>query len=157
MSKGAASHYIAWYFGGAMVGRFIGAVVMQKVDAGKVLAFNAVCAVLLLALTILSSGKLAMWSLLLVGLCNSIMFPTIFSLAIAGLKQYTSQGSGILCLAIVGGAILPLLQGALADSIGVQLAFILPLLCYIYIAFYGLNGCKPRTVVPAASVTKEVL
>ena len=157
MSKAAASHYIAWYFGGAMVGRFIGAVVMQKVNAGKVLAFNAVCAVLLLALTILSSGKLAMWSLLLVGLCNSIMFPTIFSLAITGLKQYTSQGSGILCLAIVGGAILPLLQGVFADSFGVQIAFILPLLCYIYIAFYGLNGCKPREIAAQAAVAKEAL
>ncbi len=151
MTTAAASHYIAWYFGGAMFGRFVGAVVMQKLNPGKVLAFNAVMAVLLLAITILSSGKLAMWSLLLVGLCNSIMFPTIFSLAIHGLKQYTSQGSGILCLAIVGGAILPVLQGMLADKIGVQLAFVLPLLCYIYIAFYGLNGCKPGAV----ATTKE--
>ncbi|CAM5183989.1 sugar MFS transporter [Alishewanella longhuensis] len=151
MTAAAASHYISWYFGGAMVGRFIGAAVMQKLNPGKVLAFNALMAVLLLALTILSSGKLAMWSLLLVGLCNSIMFPTIFSLAIAGLKQYTSQGSGILCLAIVGGAILPLLQGMLADQIGVQLAFILPLCCYLYIAFYGLKGCIPQT----PDVTKE--
>jgi len=151
MTTAAASHYISWYFGGAMVGRFIGAAVMQKLNPGKVLAFNAVMAVLLLALTILSSGKLAMWSLLLVGLCNSIMFPTIFSLALQGLKQYTSQGSGILCLAIVGGAILPVLQGMLADQIGVQLAFVLPLVCYLYIAFYGLKGCIPQT--PA--VTKE--
>lgn len=151
MTTAAASHYISWYFGGAMVGRFIGAAVMQKLNPGRVLAFNATMAVLLLAITILSSGKLAMWSLLLVGLCNSIMFPTIFSLAIQGLKQYTSQGSGILCLAIVGGAILPLLQGMLADQIGVQLAFVLPLVCYLYIAFYGLKGCIPQT--PA--VTKE--
>lgn len=151
MTTAASSHYISWYFGGAMVGRFIGAAVMQKLNPGRVLAFNAIMAVLLLAITILSSGKLAMWSLLLVGLCNSIMFPTIFSLAIQGLKQYTSQGSGILCLAIVGGAILPLLQGMLADQIGVQLAFVLPLVCYLYIAFYGLKGCIPQT--PA--VTKE--
>lgn len=149
MTTAAASHYISVYFFGAMIGRFIGAAVMQKINPGKVLAFNAVMAVLLLALTILSSGKLAMWSLLLVGLCNSIMFPTIFSLAINGLKQYTSQGSGILCLAIVGGAILPLLQGMLADQIGVQQAFILPLLCYVYIAYYGLRGCKPQTVIAA--------
>ena len=158
MTTAAASHYISWYFGGAMVGRFIGAAVMQKLNPGKVLAFNAIMAVLLLAITILSAGKLAMWSLLLVGLCNSIMFPTIFSLAIAGLKHYTSQGSGILCLAIVGGAILPLLQGALADTFGVQQAFILPLLCYIYIAFYGLNGCKPRgSLTETIAATKEAL
>ncbi|MBM32729.1 MULTISPECIES: sugar MFS transporter [unclassified Arsukibacterium] len=158
MTTAAASHYISWYFFGAMVGRFIGAVVMQKVNAGKALAFNAICAVILVAITILSSGKLAMWSLLLVGLCNSIMFPTIFSLAIAGLKQYTSQGSGILCLAIVGGAILPVLQGLLADRVGVQLAFVLPLLCYIYIAFYGLNGCNPRgSMTETIAATKEAL
>uniref|UniRef100_A0A486XJL1 Predicted glucose transporter in beta-glucoside utilization gene cluster n=1 Tax=Rheinheimera sp. BAL341 TaxID=1708203 RepID=A0A486XJL1_9GAMM len=140
-----ASHYIAWYFGGAMVGRFVGAVVMQYLSPGKVLAFNAICAVLLLAVTIMTGGKLAMFAILLVGLCNSIMFPTIFSLAIAGLKQHTSQGSGILCLAIVGGAVLPLAQAALADNFGVQLAFIIPLLCYVYIAWYGAVGSKPRT------------
>jgi FHS family L-fucose permease-like MFS transporter len=87
-----------------------------------------------------------MWSILLVGLFNSIMFPTIFSLALNGLGKHTSQGSGILCLAIVGGAIVPLLQGVLADSIGVQLAFVLPIVCYGYIAYYGLVGSKPETV-----------
>jgi MFS transporter, FHS family, L-fucose permease len=143
-----ASHYIAWYFGGAMVGRFIGAVVMQKLKPGKVLAFNAICAVALLTLTMSSNGQLALWSILLVGLCNSIMFPTIFSLAIHGLKQHTGQGSGILCLAIVGGAVLPLAQAAMADSFGVQPAFIIPLLCYVYIAYYGIAGSKPRSVAP---------
>ena len=86
-----------------------------------------------------------MWALLLVGLCNSIMFPTIFSLALQGLGKYTSQGSGILCLAIVGGAIVPLLQGVLADSIGVQLAFILPIACYLYITYFALVGSKVIT------------
>src|SRR5690606_7359027 len=135
-----------WYFGGAMAGRFIGAVVMQHLAPGKVLAFNAVCAVILLAITIATGGSLAMFAILLVGLCNSIMFPTIFSLAIHGLKQHTSQGSGILCLAIVGGAVLPLAQAALADAISVQLAFIIPLFCYVYIAWYGAVGRKPRNV-----------
>lgn len=144
MSMSQASHYISWYFGGAMVGRFIGAAVMQKFAGNKVLLFNASIAVILVATTINSSGALAMWSLLFVGLCNSIMFPTIFSLALQNLKESTGQGSGILCLAIVGGAIIPLLQGALADATSVQLAFILPLLCYVYIAFYGLRGYKPQ-------------
>jgi MFS transporter, FHS family, L-fucose permease len=146
LTEAQAAHYIAWYFGGAMTGRFIGAVVMQKLAPGKVLAFNAVCAVALMAITMSTSGTVAMWAILLVGLCNSIMFPTIFSLAIHGLKQHTGQGSGILCLAIVGGAVLPLMQGILADSIGVQAAFIIPLLCYVYIAYYGAAGSKPRTV-----------
>jgi FHS family L-fucose permease-like MFS transporter len=85
-----------------------------------------------------------MWSILFVGLFNSIMFPTIFSLAIKGLGQHTSQGSGILCLAIVGGAIVPLLQGVLADTYGVQPAFLLAIACYVYIIFYGLKGSVPK-------------
>ena len=137
-----AAKYLTYYWGGAMVGRFIGAAVMQKVDAGKTLAFNAVCSGILILVTLLSSGVIAMWAILLVGLFNSIMFPTIFSLALSGLEKHTSQGAGILCLAIVGGAILPVLQGVLADNFSVQLAFILPLFCYLYIVFYGVKGSK---------------
>ena len=142
LAETEAAKYLTYYWGGAMVGRFIGAVVMQKLDAGKVLGFNAMLAVLLVVIAIVSSGNIAMWAILLVGLCNSIMFPTIFSLAINGLGKHTSQGAGILCLSIVGGAIIPLLQGMLADSLTVQLAFILPVFCYLYIAFYGIQGCK---------------
>ncbi|QIR14894.1 sugar MFS transporter [Shewanella aestuarii] len=144
LTESQAAKYIAYYFGGAMVGRFIGALVMQKIKAGKVLAFNATCACLLVGVAIFSSGTTAMWALLLVGLCNSIMFPTIFSLALQDLQQYTSQGSGILCLAIVGGAVVPLVQGMLADALGIQLAFILPLLCYGFIGYYGLIGCDAK-------------
>ena len=142
IEESEAAKYIAYYWGGAMVGRFIGAAVMQKIAAGKVLFFNANVAILLLVIAIFSSGTLAMVAILLVGLCNSIMFPTIFSLAIQGLGKHTSQGSGILCLAIVGGAIIPLFQGMLADSIGVQPAFFLPIFCYFFIAYYGLSGSK---------------
>jgi len=143
LKEHVAAHYITYYFGGAMVGRFIGAAVMQKLPAGKVLGFNASMAIILVVIAMSTSGQLAMWSILLVGLFNSIMFPTIFSLALNGLGKHTAQGSGILCLAIVGGAIVPLLQGALADSVGVQLSYILPILCYIFIVFYGLSGSKP--------------
>ena len=145
LAETEAAKYLTYYWGGAMVGRFIGAAVMQKVDAGNVLCFNAIITVVLISLTIISSGSIAMWAILLVGLFNSIMFPTIFSLALNGLGKHTSQGAGVLCLAIVGGAILPLLQGVLADSIGVQLAFVLPLFCYVYIAFYGIKGSKVTT------------
>jgi len=146
LEESEAAKYIAYYWGGAMVGRFIGAVVMQKVAAGKALFVNAVVAVVLILVAILSSGTIAMVAILLVGLCNSIMFPTIFSLAINGLGKHTSQGSGILCLAIVGGAIIPLLQGILADRIGIQPAFFLPILCYFFIAYYGLSGSKVKTI-----------
>lgn len=140
LSEVDAGKYLSYYWGGAMVGRFIGAVVMQKVPAGKVLAFNAVMASLLVVFAIVSTGPVAMWALLAVGLFNSIMFPTIFSLAVTGLGRYTSNGSGVLCAAIVGGAIVPVLQGVLADAIGLQLSFVIPVLCYAYICFYGLRG-----------------
>ncbi|HAT42047.1 MAG TPA: glucose/galactose MFS transporter [Rheinheimera sp.] len=140
LSEVDAGKYLSYYWGGAMVGRFIGAVVMQKVPAGKVLAFNAVIAALLVVVAIVSTGPMAMWALLAVGLFNSIMFPTIFSLAVTGLGRFTSNGSGVLCAAIVGGAIVPVLQGVLADAIGLQLSFMIPVLCYAYICFYGLRG-----------------
>lgn len=143
MEESEAAKYIAYYWGGAMVGRFVGAAVMQKLPAGNVLAFNAFAAVALLIVTIVSTGSVAMWAVLAIGLFNSIMFPTIFSLALNGLKQHTSQGSGILCLAIVGGAIVPVFQGMLADSIGLQLSFALPIVCYLFIAYYGIKGSKP--------------
>ena len=141
-----AAKYLTYYWGGAMVGRFIGAAVMQKIDAGKTLGFNAVCSVILIAIAILGTGSVAMWAILLVGLCNSIMFPTIFSLALNGLGNPTSQGAGILCLAIVGGAIVPVLQGLLADMLSVQFSFVLPLICYVYVIFYGVKGSKLTSV-----------
>ncbi len=139
-----AGKYVSFYWGGAMVGRFVGFAVMQKIQASKVLTFNAITAVLLVLLTIISRGQLAMWSILAVGLFNSIMFPTIFSLALHGLGRRTKQGSGILCAAIVGGAILPVVQGLFADIIGIQQAFFIPLLCYSYIAYYGCFITKTR-------------
>jgi FHS family L-fucose permease-like MFS transporter len=142
LAESESAKYIAYYWGGALVGRFIGAIVMQKIAAGKVLAFNAFVAVFLLTVVICSNGSVAMVAILLLGLCNSIMFPTIFSLGLSGLGKFTSQGSGILCLAIVGGAIIPLAQGFLADEVGVHTAFILPIFCYLYIAYYGVNGHK---------------
>ncbi len=135
-----AGKYVSFYWGGAMVGRFIGSAVMQKIQPGKVLTFNAIIAASLVLITIFGSGHLVMWTLLAVGLFNSIMFPTLFSLAVSGLGKHTGQGAGILCAAIVGGAVLPVLQGLFADWIGIQQAFFIPVLCYCYIAFYGWRG-----------------
>ena len=143
MEEVEAAKFLGYYWGGAMVGRFIGAAVMQKISGGVVLAFNSVAVIVLLLVTMFTSGDLSMWAVLAVGLFNSIMFPTIFSLAVSGLGAHTAQGSGILCLAIVGGALVPLLQGVFADSIGIQMSFFIPLICYIYIAHYGLVGSKP--------------
>lgn len=142
LPEATAATYIAYYWGGAMVGRFIGAAVLQKIAGGKVLAFNSVMAIALIIVSILSNGSVAIWAMLGVGLFNSIMFPTIFSLALLGLGKDTPQGSGILCLAIVGGAIVPLIQGVFADNINVTLSFLIPAACYIYIAYFGLIGSR---------------
>jgi FHS family L-fucose permease-like MFS transporter len=86
-----------------------------------------------------------MWAILAVGCFNSIMFPTIFSLGVAELGPFTGTGSGLLNMAIVGGAILPLVQGTIADRIGLHHAFFVPVICYVYILFYGLSGSKPNS------------
>lgn len=143
MSVADAGRYVSFYWGGAMVGRFIGSAVMRTVAPGKVLTVHAVAVMALVVTAILTTGHVSMWAILAVGLFNSIMFPTIFTLAIHGLGRHTGQGSGILCMAIVGGAIVPVLQGVLADSIGIQMAFIIPVLCYAYIAYYGARGHRP--------------
>lgn len=138
-----AGKMVSFYWGGAMVGRFIGSAVQRKIKPGTVLGFNAIMASLLVLISMLNDGKIAIGSILLVGLFNSIMFPTIFSLAIRGLGKHTGQASGILCMAIVGGAIIPVLQGLLADNVGIHHAFVLPVLCYWYIAYYGFKGSIP--------------
>jgi FHS family L-fucose permease-like MFS transporter len=136
---------VAYYWGGAMVGRFIGSAILQKVKTGTVLGVAAFCACALVLTSMLTTGHVAMWSIIAVGFFNSIMFPSIFTLGIAKLGPRTGDGSGLLIMAIVGGAILPVLQGVLADrpAIGVHHAFILPVLCYLYIAYYALRGSRP--------------
>jgi FHS family L-fucose permease-like MFS transporter len=135
-----AGKYLPYYWGGAMVGRFIGAIVMTRVNPGRVLAFNAAMCIALLLAAMLISGEAAMWAMLAIGLFNSIMFPTIFTLAIAGLGKHTDAGSGVLCMAIVGGAIMPVVQGYFADTLSLLYSFSIPLLCYLYIAYYGARG-----------------
>jgi len=192
LAHAEGAKYVALYWGGAMVGRFFGAVALSDIrkqnsrmmiSAGifvfafflswyltkdislaglflvfvginyvafqfgknkpaRTLSIMAGVVVALVLITVLSTGKFAMWPIMAVGLFNSIMFPTIFTLAIDGLGKHTSQGSGILCFAIVGGAIVPLAMGALADAFGIQNAFLVTLVCYLYIMYYGLKGYK---------------
>jgi FHS family L-fucose permease-like MFS transporter len=134
-----AAHYVSYYWGGAMVGRFVGFAVMRYVSPGKTLAFNAAVSIALIAVAIFGHGQAAMWAILAVGLCNSIMFPTIFSMALYRLGKFTGQASGILCMAIVGGAVVPFVQGLLADTIGLQWSFLVPAACYGFILYFGLR------------------
>ena len=144
LSEGTAGRYLSLYWGGAMVGRFIGAYVLRWIKAGYLLAFNASVVILLLIIAMSSAGAVAMWAVLAIGLFNSIMFPTIFTLAIAGLGRHTGEGSGVLCMAIVGGALVPVIQGFFADTMGILMSFFVPAICYGYIVYYGLKGSEVR-------------
>ncbi len=132
-----AAKYVGLYWGGAMIGRFIGAWVLQWLRTGLVLGYAASGACALVLLSMLTHGPTAMVAILAVGFFNSVMFPSIFTLGLANLGPLTSKGSSLMVMAIVGGALLPLFEGSLADKIGVQHAFIVPTLCYIFIAAFG--------------------
>lgn len=143
ITERAAAGFVSFYWGGAMIGRFIGSGLLQKIPTGKLLAIFAAIACLLTMTSMLSFGPLAMWSIIAVGLFNSIMFPSIFTLGIAELGPLTGEGSGILIMAIVGGAIIPVVVGALADHLGIHHSLFVPAICYLYIVFYGLKGSIP--------------
>jgi FHS family L-fucose permease-like MFS transporter len=145
LSAKTAAGYVSFYWGGSMMGRFLGAGLLRRIKAGYLLALCAITAATLVTVSMLVSGFTAMWTMLAVGLFNSIMFPTIFSLGEAELGPLTGDGSGILDMAIVGGAILPLIQGAIADKVGLHHAFVLPVICYLYILFYALIGSKSNS------------
>jgi FHS family L-fucose permease-like MFS transporter len=139
LAPAAAAHYVSYYWGGAMLGRFVGFGAMRSISPGKVLACGAAGSVALILVAVASQGALAMWAVISVGLCNSIMFPTIFSIALNKLGAQTGQGSGLLCMAIVGGAVVPFFQGYVADQVGPQISFLVPACCYLYIAYFGLK------------------
>ena len=145
LSAKTAAGFVSFYWGGAMIGRFLGAPLLRRFRPGSLLALCATVAVILVAASMFLGGHTAMWTILAVGLFNSIMFPTIFSLGVAELGPLTGNGSGLLNMAIVGGAILPVIQGVIADQVGLHHAFILPVLCYLYILYYGLSGSKPNS------------
>jgi FHS family L-fucose permease-like MFS transporter len=146
VSAFAAAKYVSLYWLGAMVGRFIGSAILRRVRTGTVLGIAAIVACVLVCISILGLGQLAMWSIILVGLFNSVMFPSIFTLGIADLGPLTGDGSGLLIMAIVGGAAIPLAVGFLADHIGLHHAFILPAICYLYIVYYAFKGSRPLAV-----------
>jgi FHS family L-fucose permease-like MFS transporter len=155
ISEQQAAYYTSFYWGGAMVGRFLGSWLMAFLPPRRLLSLFAAVNVLLVLTTMLSHGQTAVVSVIVVGLFNSIMFPTIFALGIERMGPMTSKASSLLIMAIVGGAVVPYLLGVLADRIGLQHAFALPLLCYAYIVFYGLSGSRIRTSTPAAAPTTE--
>ncbi len=151
LTEQEATRYVSLYWGGALVGRLLGSYLLARIDPRKLLGLFALIAVLLLVVTMASSGDLAKWSVVAIGLFNSIMFPTIFALGIERLGPLTGKASSLLVMAIVGGAIVPLATGWLADHYGLQYAFVLPMLCYGYILFYALRGSRVREATTLAT------
>jgi FHS family L-fucose permease-like MFS transporter len=150
MTEKAAALYVAFYWGGAMIGRFCGAGITQKLRAGPVLGVAAIVACCLVITSMTTFGHVAMWSIILVGLFNSIMWPNIFALGLAELGRLTNLGSSLLVMGVLGAALIPLLQGFVADKIGIHHAFFLPALCYVYICYFGFSGSKVRHPQPTA-------
>jgi FHS family L-fucose permease-like MFS transporter len=148
-SAKTASFLVSLYWFGALVGRLLGAGIMTKVNAGKLLGVFGIIAAVLVTISMVTSGQVAIGTLVLCGFFNSVMFPNIFTLGIAGLGPMTSKGSGLIMTAVVGGAVIPLAIGALADRVGIQHSFVIPMICYLYIAYYGLVGSKPVRTVTA--------
>ena len=142
MPEARAAGFVSLYWGGAMIGRFAGSALLTRIDARKLLCAFAIVAGLLVLTTMLTHGHVALWSVIAIGLFNSIMFPNIFTLGIEKFGPLAGKVSSLLVMAIVGGAVIPLAQGALADRIGVHHAFVLPLLCYAYIVFYSVRGSR---------------
>jgi FHS family L-fucose permease-like MFS transporter len=144
-----ASYLVSLYWFGALVGRLLGAGIMTRVKAGKLLGIFGITAAVLITVSMFTSGSVAIGTLVLCGFFNSVMFPNIFTLGIAGLGPMTSKGSGLIMTAVVGGAVIPLAIGALADKVGIQHSFVIPIICYLYIAYYGLSGSKPKRTITA--------
>jgi FHS family L-fucose permease-like MFS transporter len=151
-----ASHYLFLLWGGMMVGRFAGSYIMRRVPGERVLAWFAVGAFVTMTVTAFAHGPVAMWSLILVGLFHSIMFPTIFTLGIRGLGPLTEEGSGLLIMAIAGGALV-IVQGKLADLYGLQMSFLLTAACELYVLFYALWGSRPVVTGGGAEAGDRVI
>ncbi|MGB7548700.1 MAG: sugar MFS transporter [Terracidiphilus sp.] len=148
-SAKTASFLVSLYWAGALVGRLLGSWVLTKIKSNRLVFGFALSGAVLLGVSMVTSGPVAIWSLVLCGFFNSILFPNIFALGIAGLGPMTSKGSGLIMTAVVGGAVIPFLLGALADRVGIQHAFVLPIVCYLFIAYYGLWGSKPTRTITA--------
>jgi len=148
-SAKTASFLVSLYWGGALVGRLLGSWVLTKIKSGRLLGGFGFAAALFVLISMVTTGQVAIWTIVICGFFNSIMFPNIFALGIKGLGPMTSKGSGLIMTAVVGGAIVPLALGAAADKYGIQHAFVIPLICYLFIAYYGLWGSKPTRTVTA--------
>ena len=153
IAEKTAAIYVALYWGGLMVGRIFGAGITQRLRPGPVLGVAAIIAFGLVVTSIFTFGHVAMWSIILVGLFNSIMWPNIYALGLMGLGTLTNRGSSLIMTGVIGGALVPLLQGFVADHIGIHHSYVIPALCYAYICYYGFRGSKIKRAPTASAIT----
>lgn len=165
LTEVAGAVFVSYYWGGAMVGRFLGTALLSRFKPNLVLSVFAILAISMILISVNSTGEVAKWSIISVGFFNSIMFPTIFTLAVKGLGKYTTQASGFLSTAIVGGAIVPVAFGAVVDyymnsgqseATGLRFALIIPMICYAYIAWFGFKGYNDKTTADTTSLDSNV-
>jgi FHS family L-fucose permease-like MFS transporter len=147
--KPEAQKLVVFYWFGALIGRLLGSWLLSKIKAGKLLGIFGTAAAALVVVAIFTAGYIPVGCLVLVGFFNSVMFPNIFTLGIVGLGPMTSKGSGLIMTAVFGGAVIPVVIGYLVDNTSYQIALILPVLCYLYIAYYGFVGSKPTRTITA--------
>ena len=145
----SAAHYLQMHLIGFMIGRFAGSAIMRKVPAPRLLSIFAAGSLICLCVVMFGTGSVPVWAIVLVGFFHSIMFPTIFALSVKNLGPYTKLGSSLLVMAIIGGAIVPAVMGLISDASNIQRAFIVPLLCHVYVLYFALSGYKPATRIAA--------
>jgi FHS family L-fucose permease-like MFS transporter len=145
----SAAHYLQMHLIGFMIGRFAGSAMMKKIPAPRLLSIFAAGSLICLCVVMFAVGSVPVWAIVLVGFFHSIMFPTIFALSVKNLGPYTKLGSSLLVMAIIGGAIVPAVMGLISDASNIQRAFIVPLLCHVYVLYFALSGYKPATRIAA--------
>jgi FHS family L-fucose permease-like MFS transporter len=149
-----AALYLLLHQIGFMAGRFIGSAVMKKIAAPRLLSIFAAASLICATVALLATGLISVWAVVLIGFFHSIMFPTIFALSIKNLGPLTKRGSSLLVMAILGGAIFPAIMGRISDASSIQTAFVVPLLCYVFILYFGMSGYKPSASPETTSVAR---
>ncbi len=141
-----AANYLKLHLLGFMTGRFFGAAIMKVVPAPRLLSIFAAGCLVCIAVALLATGSAPVWALVLIGFFHSIMFPTIFALSLKNLGAYTKLGSSLLVMSIIGGAVCPAVMGLISDASGIQTAYVIPLVCYVYILYFAISGYLPTPI-----------
>jgi len=149
-----AAHYLQMHLVGFMIGRFTGSALMKTISGARLLSIFAGSAAVCLFAVLLTSGSVAVWSVVLLGFFHSIMFPTIFALSLRDLGSVTKLGSSLLVMSIIGGAVVPATMGRISDATSIQTAFAVPLICHLFVMYFALRGCRPAAMAGATAAAE---